>query len=144
MIALVLVLVAVPLQLLGYTGTCTQGSDDEALAGAVFSAPFLLAASMVMMRHARSDHARQVSYLLTGIIAVGMIAGTCVIWLSIFRFGNACVWKAEAGYDQSRDSGFGIRNAVMICSYVLLPLLVIVLACFDKALSGSSKFGKGA
>lgn len=135
MVALILVLIAVPLQLLGYTGTCTQGGDDEALAGAVFSAPFLLVASLLMVRHLHQA-VRRVPHLLAGFAAAGSIALTSAIWLSVLRFGNGCLWKMEepasAGFYATT---FDARNALMLCSYLIFPALVILLARFDKALA---------
>jgi hypothetical protein len=139
MVVLVLVMIAVPLQLMGYTGTCTQGSDDAALASAIYSAPLLLVAVLLMARHMRRRGRRPVPYLLAGIVAAGLIASTNVIWLGILRFGNACVGQFESGYHELYSNGIGIRNSWMICVYLLFPSLVIVLARFDKVLIAWSR-----
>ena len=135
MVALVLVLIAVPLQLLGYTGTCTQGGDDEALAGAVFSVPFLLVGGLLMVRH-RHQTRRRVPHLLAGLVAAGSIALTSAIWLSVLGFGNGCIWKPEEPASAAfYATAFDARNALMLCSYLIFPALVILLARFDKALA---------
>ena len=71
-VALLSLLPAYVFQMLGYTGTCTQGADGPFLTGATLSFPFLLASILSLATARRRlvrNHKRQDS-ALTGVLSV--------------------------------------------------------------------------
>lgn len=88
-LAAALFLAAIPLQMLGYTGTCTQGASGPFVTGTVLSAP-LLAASLLLListsRRYRREPAAE-GRPLACIGAVGLAA--LAIWTLIANLGVA-------------------------------------------------------
>jgi hypothetical protein len=123
MAALMLVLVAVPLQLLGYTGTCTMGDDKAAVSGALFSGLPLLIAALFSARLWRRREAGSMFQFLTAASAIVVIGLTSGIWLNAIRFGTPCGMEY-----QSYDAAFDTADALILVSYLFLPLLIAFLA----------------
>jgi hypothetical protein len=119
-IVLVLVLVAVPLQMMGYTSTCTMGNDAPFATGAILSAPLLLAALAMLVKQALADggNVRAGVVILTS--ALGLVCAMSAAWLNTIRFGTAC----GAGF-QMPDEQFDLSHMLVVFSYLILPALII-------------------
>jgi hypothetical protein len=125
-VALVLLALAVPLQLLGLTSTCTQGADGAFISGAFLSGPLLLiavvrfAAEAIWVTAFRTT-AAPVGWAVAA--AVVLISLTNSAWLNTIRFGTPC-GEEFAFYGPSHP--FAI--AAILVSYLLLPLMLIAAA----------------
>jgi hypothetical protein len=72
-IACLLMLLVIPLQLLGYTDTCTQGGPDGFTNGVFVSSPLLLAVSVIVLR-LRSRPVSESALMLGSLITLAVLS----------------------------------------------------------------------
>ena len=123
--ATTLVLVAVPLQLLGLSSTCTQGADGTFITGAILSGPLLLvAASLLSVVAWRGGGAGRRWLLWVTCAALGMLVIlTRDAWLNTILYGTPC------GSDFAFYGGSDPRAvALIVGAYVVAPIVVASLA----------------
>ncbi len=120
--ALLATIVAVPLQLLGLTSTCTQGADGTFFTGAVFSTPFVLMATGLLVW---ASHRRALD-LGAGVVTLGAATALLVItrdvWSGALLFGTPC-GEMFSFYPSAPATVLIIEGG-----YLLLPLLLIASA----------------
>lgn len=120
--ALLATIVAVPLQLLGLTSTCTQGADGTFLTGAVFSTPFLLIATGLLLW---AGHRRALD-LSAGVITLG--AATVLLFLTRDVWSGALLFGTPCGEMFSFYPSAPAALLIIAGGYLLLPLLLIASA----------------
>ena len=129
-----LVLVSIPLQLLGFTGTCTQGADGGFGAGALLSGPLLALAACICfwsiwrLRSIADEPLAGITALLAAAPAVILLITNRDAWWGIFLYGTAC---GENYRDYS--SGFGAANILIVSAYLFLPLVLVGLLVWQSA-----------
>lgn len=130
-LAVLLSVLALPLQALGDSGTCTQGANAPFLFGAFITTPMLVVAIIVLCR-AKSGGLEGLtaigSVLLLSRAAIAM--NQQVWWETLFLAGSPC------GLDY-RDYGGDWRDVFVGLAYD--PLWVIVGGCSVLALGKSWK-----
>jgi hypothetical protein len=123
MLALVLVLIAIPLQLLGYASTCTMGDDKPFVSAALVSALPLIWAIYLMARHRMQGATASMLRLLSAASSVVLLGLTSGIWLNVIRFRTPCGFEY-----QFYDAAFDITDALILFSYLFLPALMAAMA----------------
>lgn len=119
-LALVLLLVAIPLQYLGYATTCTQGTDSSFVTGAILSAlPLSLSAVLVLFSALRGPREWKIGMLLI-VLTVTLLAMTYSIWVDTSLVGTPC-GPDFAGYGWGNPTG----NFVILTGYLGLPLFML-------------------
>lgn len=123
-VAATLVAVAIPLQMLGFTSTCTQGADGTYLTGAVLSAPLLLAAALLAFRlglaSVRMSNSLLPSVAITLGLAVVLVALNVPVWLNVLLFGTP-FGDFYSFYPANITS-----RLIVLASYLALPLVVVL------------------
>ena len=118
----VAILIALPLQALGYATTCTQGDSEAALVGSILSMPLLLLALVLLLLKRRSGStARPMGILLCTLTLLTMLALTRDIWINTLTFGTPC----GDGY-QFYALGGGAWWLI-VSAYLLVPTVGLVL-----------------
>jgi hypothetical protein len=111
---------ALPLQLLGLTSTCTQGADGTFVAGAIYSAPFLLVAALSSLWTVRLRTGASSAATVTVLVPLLMFFLTHNAWVNSLLYGSPC------GEDYAGIFGSSPTNLVIILvGYLALPLLLI-------------------
>jgi hypothetical protein len=133
--ALSLVILAVPLQLLGLTSTCTQGANGTFISGSLLSGPLLIVATIMVAWKTWSPsldtpgRARLVLSLLV-LAPIAMMAGTWWAWWNVLADGHPC------GADYvSWDSGIEVDDVLVLIAYAVLPPAIASLAVVQLAQS---------
>jgi hypothetical protein len=112
-------------QFIGYTGTCTQGSTDSWLAGAVTSLPFfviilILAVTRILLPHAARPRLESIAF---AVVAAGSIA----LLLGNFDLLNTVIIQGSSPC--GADFGAAVREDYTIAViYGLAPLLAAILS----------------
>ncbi len=120
--AALLAIPAIPLQLLGFTGTCTQGSDDPFLAGASLSSPLLASAIGLVLWGGKARGAvRQSGAIVTAAMAMILLFSTRDAWIGALYAGTPC----GADYTVSHWQG----QVLVLCGYLVLPVVLFASAC---------------
>ena len=109
---------AFPLQLLGFTGTCTQGSVDPFMTGAILSAPLLLGAIGLMAWGFYTGRTSRLSCSIATATSLALLALTREAWLNGILSGTPCGGDYPA-------TAIG-PLAIILFSYLALPLLLAV------------------
>lgn len=113
---------AMPLQLAGFSTTCTQGADGTFGSGAILSAPFLAVAIGLTL----FAGLRQVPILWSGIagfsLAVTLLILTRDAWLNSLIYCQPCGEMFE--FYQSTP----ILIAIVLVGYLVLPVLLAACA----------------
>lgn len=120
--ALLATIVAVPLQLMGLTSTCTQGADGTFLTGAVFSTPFALMASGLLFWASYRRTPDIVAGVITLVAATALLFLTRDAWAGVLLFGTPC------GEMFSFYPSAPATVLIIVSAYLLLPLLLIASA----------------
>ncbi|MCM2399140.1 hypothetical protein NBH19_23940 [Rhizobium sp. S95] len=122
LIAGVLILIAMLLQMLGFTGTCTMGASGTLTTGAVLSSLPLGLAVYLTYRASKKDNSRGLP-MIPASLAVGMFCLTAPAWWSSLRFHTPC------GDDYEFYSPeLGADDFLFLASYLVFPLLVVLAA----------------
>ena len=118
---------AAALQMLGYTGTCTQNDTDPFLTGALLSAPLLLIALVLLLR-SRSQATRS-PMLVGGALAAALASGWLVaanletVIETLVRLGSPC---GPDFFERGRD--IEIEHLLIGLAYGVLPFLTLSAA----------------
>lgn len=120
--ALLATIVAVPLQLLGPTSTCTQGADGTFLTGAVFSTPFVLLATGLLLW---ASYRRTVD-LTVGVVALA--AATTLLFLTRDAWAGTLLFGTPCGEMFSFYPSAPVAVPIIVGGYLLFPLLLIASA----------------
>lgn len=120
--ALLATIVVVPLQLLGFTGTCTQGADGPFLTGAVLSTPFVLMATGLLFWASY----RRTLDLTAGVVT--LVAATALLFLTRDAWAGALLFGTPCGEMFSFYPSAQVTVLIIVGGYLLLPLLLIVSA----------------
>ena len=134
--AVLATIVAVPLQLLGLTSTCTQGSSGTFVTGALLSAPFLMAAlGLVLWTGYRAKpNLSAVTIVLVG--SAALLVLTRDVWVGPILFGTPC-GEDYAFYPSGTDAVM-----IVVAGYLALPLLLIAGTVFSALGSKRRSAGK--
>ncbi|TNB47280.1 hypothetical protein FF124_13995 [Martelella lutilitoris] len=120
--AVFLVMPAVPLQLLGFTGTCTQGADGPFVTGAVLSSPLLASAiGLVLWGGMAKGALSQSGAIVVAVMAMILLFSTRDAWFGALYAGTPC----GADYDASHWQ----EQVLVIGGYLVLPVFLLVSAC---------------
>ena len=117
--ALLATIVALPLQVLGLTSTCTQGADGTFTTGALFSSPFLLIALGLVGWWMRTRESSVAAVPLVAVVSVLMLALTHQAWVGTLVYGTPC-----GEYFAMYPSG-SVRGSLIVGAYLVLPLLLV-------------------
>ena len=134
LIAFVLICVAIPLQQLGYTGTCTQGAKGPFLTGVTLSGPLLLICLALLLVSARRTWRapKQGGHPLRCIAAIAVIA--VALWSIHLNHALAINTLATGigpcGPDHAAIDGrrFEWRNLMVGFAYAVMPVLIAFAA----------------
>ncbi|QQM32298.1 hypothetical protein JET14_09275 [Martelella lutilitoris] len=129
----IVALPALPLQLLGFTGTCTQGADGPFVTGAVLSSPFLAGAICLVLWGMAKGVVSPSGAIVTLAVAAVMLFLTRQAWLGAVFSGTPC----GAGYGARHWQG----QVLVLGGYLVLPAILLVCSC-RAALLGAR--GKGS
>jgi len=134
-VVVVLCGIAFPLQFFGYATTCTQGADGSFLTGAVFSAPFLLASSVLLIVAAfKKPRLSSPAPILVALPVIGLtLVVTKSIWLNTIAYGTPC-GVLFSGYGSSP----ALRTMVVV-GYLAIPVLNIALCLGLLYLAGKGR-----
>lgn len=119
--SLVAILIALPLQVLGYATTCTQGDSGSAIAGSLFSTPLLILSLALLLRAQFGGPSRPPRAVLNALALVLMLMTTKGIWLNTLMFGTPC------GED---FTFYGIESHgwwLIVLAYLVLPIANLML-----------------
>lgn len=116
------VAVAAPLQLIGFTDTCNEGSEQAFLIGAVLSTPFLIGAIVSAWWTFRARLRARAGAIVTMALALALVVLTRDTWLSTLLHGTPC------GRDYADNDTSLAMVAIVLLGYLVLPLLVIAHA----------------
>lgn len=112
---------ALPLQLQGLTSTCTQGADGTFGTGAIFSAPFLLAAMGFTLWAPRGRWSGSVGAgIVTALVLLAMLLLTRDAWVSTWLHGTPC------GQDLALYSSSAPMVVIILGGYLILPSLLLL------------------
>ena len=118
---IILAFLTIPIQMLGYATTCTQGDSGSALTGSVISGMLLFAMAVFLLRRGASNELGAISLVVTAILLVGTLALTFSIWLGTIRYGTPCGADFEFYALELPD------RVIILFSYLALPTLNVVL-----------------
>lgn len=118
-VAAIAICVAMPLQLMGFTGTCTQGADGPFITGVFLSAPFLLGAIYSVLQARPKGASFWIGGIATAVGSLAMIILTHSAWLGSMLYGTPC----GADYSPNERSVL-----IILLGYLALPLLVCAFA----------------
>lgn len=121
--ATVIIVPAIPLQLLGFTGTCTQGADGPFVTGAVLSTPLLLGAICLLLWGLYQRRAPRLACSVLAVTTLAMLALTREAWFNSLRFGTPC------GADYAYSSNH-LPPLIILGGYLILPLLLAACAAW--------------
>ena len=126
--------IAIPLQVLGLSGTCTQGADFTFVTGAMLSSPFLLLAVGFVVWSLRRPEPELKAGVLTLSAALSMLLLTNQAWVGALVFGTPC------GIDfVDYPSGLP-RASIVVAGYLVLPLCLVATTTWSLLrLRGPSK-----
>lgn len=135
-IAVLLLLTSALLQMLGYSGTCTQGSDGPFVTGATLSGPLLLVSLVLLVWLARktSRAPRCEGYPLRCFGAICSLA--VAMWVLFLNYRLAVdtlaigITPCGADYAAMDGSRFKARHIFVGAVYGLMPGLIACAAIF--------------
>jgi hypothetical protein len=116
------VMLAVPVQLLGLISTCRDGITFTFLAGASVSAPLLLGAIGWLWRAHRARLTDARAALIAAAASLAMIGLTRDAWL------NSLTYRTPCGEHFTAHASHPLSLAVIVVGYLLLPLALIACA----------------
>ncbi|MET3599947.1 hypothetical protein [Martelella mangrovi] len=115
--AAAMIITAMPLQLLGFTGTCTQGADGTFITGSILSAPLLFIAICFILWASFKRTANRSAGIFAAALSLILLALTRNAWLGAVFHGSPC------GADYLHASG-AEGLLIILGGYLALPILV--------------------
>gem|GEM_PF-2401451 len=118
MIYFLVSILCMPIQLLGYVTTCTQGASGSFLTGATYSAPLLLLSLIVLTRKLNQKDDLNAPWWLipTACLLLLTLVLTRDIWFDTLVYGSPC------GPDYVGSPVTIGNGAIITIAYLALPL----------------------
>jgi hypothetical protein len=125
LLALGTFLAAIPVQLMAYTATCTQGDVGPFLTGVVFSTPLLfisLACLIALFVNSPVEPPTNIR------LELGILALASVFLLICHRTLLGGLWNGQSACGAEYGSGTSYETLLIATSYGLAPLCLLALA----------------